>query len=153
MCHVDAFWPQLTCHALSQSAQSMLGASKGGKSISPAQACGGTREDDGATASGQHGLGHFAAHQEATEAGHLPDLEVDTRGCFGDAIAHVGADIEHANLTSNLVQQRRELVFVTPRDASDVALSGKSTCDSTACGVSCADHKDCFLFCHVFSFS
>ena len=43
-------------------------------------------------------LGHLAPHQEAGEAGHLPDLEVDARRGLADREAHVGADVEDRHL-------------------------------------------------------
>jgi hypothetical protein len=46
----------------------------------------------------QHRLGDLAAHQEAGERAHLPDLAVDALGRLGDAEANVGADVEDGDL-------------------------------------------------------
>ena len=81
---VDALRPELARHALRQRAQRVLGAGEGGEAGAAAHAGGGAGEQDGAAAARHHGLGDLAAHQEAGEAGHLPDLEVDARGRLAD---------------------------------------------------------------------
>src|SRR5206468_3001350 len=43
-------------------------------------------------------LGHLAAHEKATETGHLPHLEIDAGRRLADRKAHVGADVEGSDL-------------------------------------------------------
>ena len=46
----------------------------------------------------EHAAGHLAAHQEAGETAHLPDLAVDAGGRLGDRKVYIGANIEDRHL-------------------------------------------------------
>src|SRR5690554_1509701 len=97
MGHMDAPGPQFPGHALGQGAQGELGPGKGAETAAATQGGGSAGEDDGAPAPGQHGPGRLAPGQEAGQGGHFPDLAIDPLGGFGNAEAHVGADIEHCH--------------------------------------------------------
>ena len=49
-------------------------------------------------AASEHRPGDLAAHQEAAERAHLPDLAVDPLGRLDQREADVGADVEHRDL-------------------------------------------------------
>ncbi|SPA07906.1 hypothetical protein CBM2625_B110181 [Cupriavidus taiwanensis] len=102
---VDVLWPQFARHALRQRPQRVLGAGKRGHVLAPAQAGGGAGKEDRAPLARQHRARGLAAHQEAAEARHLPDLVVHARAGLGDGKLHVGADIEDRHL------QRRDLAL------------------------------------------
>ena len=109
--------PQFARHALGQGPQRMLGAGERGEVRRAAQPGGGTGEEDRAATASDHPSRHFAAVQEAAEAGHLPDLEVLARRFVEDARRHVGADVEHqhfdgADVALDAVDERDHFVFV-----------------------------------------
>jgi hypothetical protein len=90
-----------------------------------AQARGGAREDDGAALPRHHDLRRLAPHQEAAEAGHLPDLEEHPRGGLADREADIGADVidrdlDLADVALDLLEQRRDLLFL-PRVVAEAA--------------------------------
>ena len=114
--HVDVPGPQFARHALGQRTQGVFGASKCGEVGGPAQPRGGAGEDDGAVSTGDHALGHLAAHQEAAETGHFPNLEILPGGFVQDAAGDVGTDVEHqdfdgGDVALDVIHQFDDLFF------------------------------------------
>ncbi len=106
----------------------MLGAGECSKTFASAQAGRRARKDDGAATPRQHDLRRFATHQEAAEAGHLPDLGVDASGGLGGAEANIGADVEdrhfdRRDVLLDLLHQRDHVVLLARVGAEAVRLA------------------------------
>src|SRR6266851_2011441 len=111
---MDVLRPEFARHRLRHRPQAELGAGKGRKAATAAQARGRASEEDVALAPRQHQPRRFAPGDEACPAGHFPDLAEDAVGGLQNGKADVGADIEDADLQRRMlvgvIEERRHLV-------------------------------------------